>query len=473
MDRENFRRLLKDRVLLLDGATGSNLLKAGMPAGVCTETWVLEHPEVIRDLQRAYVEAGSQILFAPTFSANPISLKERQVDMPVGEINRRLVALSREAAGGRALVAGDMTMTGKQLLPAGTLTFDQLADCYEEQATALRDAGVELFVVETMISLQEMRAAVLAIRRCCDLPILASFTVDEKGCTFLGTEITAAAVTLEGMGVDAVGVNCSMGPEQMLPVVEKLCGATGLPVLAKANAGSPRQENGRVVYPMDEGQYVAYAEQMADAGAALLGGCCGTTPPFIEKMREMLERKGLYRPVTRTESRAERAESRAEKAEQASGWPDGAEPDSHGRTAGHRLSPSCYLATDRKIFRLDTAVSLSRAGCVSENPGLAECLARGEYEDVADELGDPEAGKLLFVDLDGLGPDVGGSLEKFVAQLPASGWPVCFGGSSLPVLERALRYYCGTAAVRLPDTVGREAGQILVRYGAVEYGTQA
>ena len=456
MDREIFRRLAEERVLLLDGATGSNLLKAGMPAGVCTEIWILEHPWVIRDLQRAYVDAGSQILFAPTFSANGIALDEKKADMPVGELNRRLAALSREAAGDRALVAGDMTMTGKQLLPTGTLTFEQLTDCYEEQAVSLRDAGVDLFVVETMISLQEMRAAVLAIRRCCGLPILASFTVDENGYTFLGTEITAAAVTLAGLGVDAVGVNCSMGPEQMLSVVEKLWKATDLPVLAKANAGRPRQENGQVVYPMDAEQYTVYAEQMVDAGVSLLGGCCGTTPEFIEKMRKMLERRGLYKPFSRAEWHGR----------------DSAERMENGTEEGGTGPLSTFvLATDRKIYRLDQTASLSRAGCVSENPGLAECLACGEYEDAIDELGDLEDGQMLLVNLDDL--DDGRSLEHFVAQLSVSGMLVCFDASTLPVLERALRHYCGIAAVCLPDLSDyEEAGQILARYGAVEYGKE-
>ncbi|HCT92370.1 MAG TPA: hypothetical protein DF613_13495 [Lachnospiraceae bacterium] len=444
MDRETFRNLVRDRVLLLDGATGSNLLKAGMPAGVCTETWVLEHPQVIQELQRAYVEAGSQILFAPTFSANAIALKERQAEISVAELNSRLAALSREAAGSKSLVAGDMTMTGKQLLPAGTLTFDQLTDCYEEQAAALRDGGVDLFVVETMISLQEMRAAVLAIRRCCDLPILASFTVDESGYTFLGTEITAAAVTLEGLGVDAVGVNCSMGPEQMLPVVEKLRKVTELPVLAKANAGNPRQEDGRMVYPMNAEQYTVYAERMVDAGISLLGGCCGTTPEFVSRMQEMLKKRGVYKPLEQAVCGTDTSE-------------EGCQPR--------------RLATDRRVFELSSLCSMSHGGCVSENPALAECLAAGEYEDVVEALGDPGEGQILLVELDDLGMDADKSLEAFVAQLSASGMPVCFGASSLSILERALRCYCGIAAVRLPSLSGsEEAGQVLARYGAVEYG---
>lgn len=453
MDRETFRRLAANRVLLLDGATGSNLLRAGMPAGICAETWILEHPGAILDLQGAYAEAGSQIIFAPTFSANAIALKERRVDVPVGELNRRLVELSRQAVGDRTLVAADMTMTGKSLLPSGTLTFDGLVDCYGEQAAALAESGVDLFVVETMVSLQEMRAAVLAIRRCCDLPILASFTVDENGFTFLGTEVTAAALVLERLGVDAVGVNCSMGPEQMLPVVKKLRKATALPVIAKANAGMPRQENGGVVYPMDEGQYTAHAAALVEAGVNLLGGCCGTTPEFIRSMREMLTERGLYIPLDHGGL-------------DMGGSILGGETNRSEESGGGRLQAP-YLATDRKRFALDQVTSLSRAGCVSDNPELIQCLCRGAYEDVVDELGDLDEGQILLVELDGLGPDVGNILEPFVAQLSASGMPVCFSASSLSVLEQALRYYCGIAAVQFSGKPDDEAVRRINKYGAV------
>lgn len=459
MDRETFRDLVGDRVLLLDGATGSNLLKAGMPAGICAESWILEHPGAILELQRAYVDAGSQILFAPTFSANAIALKERQEKIPVEEMNRRLVDLSRRAAGGRALVAADMTMTGKQLLPTGSLAFEQLVDCYGEQAAALRDAGVELFVVETMISLQEMRAAVLAIRQCCDLPILASFTVDENGYTFLGTEITAAAVTLERMGVDAVGVNCSMGPEQMLPVVEKLQRVTMLPVIAKANAGSPRQEGDTVVYPMDAQQYAVHAGNLADAGVRLLGGCCGTTPDFLRGMKEMLVKKGLYIPLDRKGAKA------GDPARCGRGLSHGTEK----RGAG--LASVGYLATDRCLFDPDRITSLSYAGCPAENPELARSLAQGEYEDAVDALGEPEEGRLLYVDLDGVAAEQPHNIpESFVAQIAASGIPVCFGASALSLLEQALRFYCGVAAARISGLSDCEAARrTLAKYGAVEY----
>ena len=265
MNRKEFQQLAKNRVLLLDGAAGSNFLLAGMPAGVCSELWLIEHPQALLDLQKAYVEAGTQILYAPTFGGNRFMLEEKHVTMPVEEVNRRIVELSREAAQGKALIAGDMTMTGRQLIPNGQMSIHEAIEGYKEQAKALYEAGVDLFVVETMVSLQEMRAAVLAIREVCDLPVLATFTVDANGFTFLGTEITAAAVTLERMGVDAVGLNCSMGPDQMGLAVQKMKQAVHIPVIAKANAGHPEQEDGRSI-PHDTGKICGMCRCTAGCG---------------------------------------------------------------------------------------------------------------------------------------------------------------------------------------------------------------
>ena len=177
MTREAFRELVKKGPVLLDGATGTNLQKAGMPVGVCPEQWIMENSEVLIDLQKRYVEAGTDILFAPTFTASRIKLKEYGLEDHLEEMNRKLVALSKEAAKGtNALVAGDLTMTGEQLYPLGDLMFEDLVDVYKEQAKIIAEAGADLFVVETMMSLQECRAAVLAIRETCDLPIMASMT---------------------------------------------------------------------------------------------------------------------------------------------------------------------------------------------------------------------------------------------------------------------------------------------------------
>ena len=208
--------------VILDGATGTNLMEAGMPIGVCPESWVLENPQVLLDLQRRYVEAGSHIVYASTFTGNRIKLEEYGLQERLEEINTQLVALSRQAVGDQALVAGDMTMTGQQLFPMGELLFEELVDVYKEQASVLAKAGVDLFVVETMMSLQECRAAVIAIREVCDLPIMVTLTYNEDGRTLFGTPPETAVVVLQSLGVDAIGVNCSTGPMEMVPLVEKM-----------------------------------------------------------------------------------------------------------------------------------------------------------------------------------------------------------------------------------------------------------
>lgn len=215
MTREEFQTLVRKEPIILDGATGTNLQKAGMPVGVCPERWMLENPEIVLDLQKRYVEAGSKILFAPTFTSNRVKLAEYGLEEELVSVNRRLVELSKQAAGTQAWVAGDMTMTGRQLYPLGDMMFEELVTVYREQAQALYEAGADLFVVETMMSLQECRAAVLAIKEICDLPIMVSLTYNEDGRTLYGTDPVTAVVVLQSMGADAVGLNCSTGAEAM------------------------------------------------------------------------------------------------------------------------------------------------------------------------------------------------------------------------------------------------------------------
>ena len=248
MTREAFRELVKNGPVLLDGATGTNLQKAGMPVGVCPEQWILENSEVLIDLQKRYVEAGTDILFAPTFTASRIKLKEYGLEDHLEEMNRKLVALSKEAAKGtNALVAGDLTMTGEQLYPLGDLMFEDLVDVYKEQAKIIAEAGADLFVVETMMSLQECRAAVLAIREVCDLPVMVSLTYNEDGRTLYGTDPVTAVVVMQSLGADAVGMNCSTGPEAMLEPIAKMAEYAAIPLLAKPNAGMPELIDGQTV----------------------------------------------------------------------------------------------------------------------------------------------------------------------------------------------------------------------------------
>ena len=290
MTREAFRELVKKGPVLLDGATGTNLQKAGMPVGVCPEQWILENSEVLIDLQKQYVEAGTDILFAPTFTASRIKLKEYGLEDHLEEMNRRLVALSKEAAKGtNALVAGDLTMTGEQLYPLGDLMFEDLVDVYKEQAKIIAEAGADLFVVETMMSLQECRAAVLAIREVCDLPVMVSLTYNEDGRTLYGTDPVTAVVVMQSLGADAVGMNCSTGPEAMLEPIAKMAEYAAIPLLAKPNAGMPELIDGQTVFNVEPEEFAEVGKKLVEEGAAIIGGCCGTTPEHIRALKEAVK----------------------------------------------------------------------------------------------------------------------------------------------------------------------------------------
>ena len=290
MTREAFRELVKNGPVLLDGATGTNLQKAGMPVGVCPEQWILENSEVLINLQKRYVEAGTDILFAPTFTASRIKLKEYGLEDHLEEMNRKLVALSKEAAKGtNALVAGDLTMTGEQLYPLGDLMFEDLVDVYKEQAKIIADAGADLFVVETMMSLQECRAAVLAIREVCDLPVMVSLTYNEDGRTLYGTDPVTAVVVMQSLGADAVGMNCSTGPEAMLEPIAKMAEYAAIPLLAKPNAGMPELIDGQTVFNVEPEEFAEVGKKLVEEGAAIIGGCCGTTPEHIRTLKEAVK----------------------------------------------------------------------------------------------------------------------------------------------------------------------------------------
>ena len=288
MTREEFKSLVENGPVLLDGATGTNLQKAGMPVGVCPEQWILEHPDVLVDLQKRYVEAGTDILFAPTFTANRIKLREYGLEEQLPEMNRKLTELSRQAAGGKALVAGDLTMTGEQLYPLGDLQFEELVEVYKEQARVIAEAGADLFVVETMMSLQECRAAVLAIRETCDLPIMVSLTYNEDGRTLYGTDPVTAVTVLQSLGADAVGMNCSTGPEAMLAPVAEMAEYATVPLLVKPNAGMPELVDGKTVFHVGPEEFAEAGRELVKAGASIIGGCCGTTPEHIRALKQVV-----------------------------------------------------------------------------------------------------------------------------------------------------------------------------------------
>jgi 5-methyltetrahydrofolate--homocysteine methyltransferase len=282
MTRAEFSDWCQKKPRLLDGATGSNLLLAGMPRGVCAEAWTLQNPQVLVSLQRAYIGAGSEIVYAPTFGGNRIALERHGLQKDLARVNRELVALSLEAAEGRALVAGDMTTTGRAVEPLGDMPYQTLLDIYREQAEALLEGGVQLFAVETMMGVGECMAALEAIRSLCELPVLCTLSLQSDGKAYFDGTGEEAAETLEALGADAVGVNCSVGPDQLASVVRMMKKACSLPIAAKPNAGLPKiLDSGEAVYSMGPEDFAGHMLALRDAGASLLGGCCGTTPEQI------------------------------------------------------------------------------------------------------------------------------------------------------------------------------------------------
>jgi len=271
-------------VLVLDGATGTELQKRGMPAGVSPEKWVLDNPRALIDLQKKYFRSGSNVVLSFTFGGNRVKLQEYGMGDRVREVNRELVGISRRAAGSRGLVGGDISSTGNFIEPFGDTPFETAVDIYKEQVEGLLEGGVDFFFIETMIDIQEARAALLAVRESCDLPVCVSMTFNEDARTLTGTDPVSALVTLQSLGADAVGCNCSTGPLHMLEFLKAMKPYAGVPLFAKPNAGLPKLIDGKTVFDMNAQEFGQYVPMLAEAGASMIGGCCGTDPSFIHEI---------------------------------------------------------------------------------------------------------------------------------------------------------------------------------------------
>ena len=291
MTREEFETLTGQGIVYLDGACGSNLYLAGMPRGICAEQWILEHEQVMADLQRGYVQAGSQLIYAPTFGANRAALSLYGLEKQVKEYNSRLVDLSRRAVGDRVLVGGDLSPTGKVLTSQGGETeVDEVYEIYREQIACLAEEGVDFLAAETMLSVEETMIALDAAQSVCQLPVLCSLTLEADGNALYGGNGVEAVETLQDMGASAVGINCSVGPDQLENVIRNMKRAARIPILAKPNAGLPlMDEQGNAHYSMGPREFALHMKKLVQAGASLIGGCCGTTPEYIKKTRLLLE----------------------------------------------------------------------------------------------------------------------------------------------------------------------------------------
>ena len=286
LTREEFHEKIAGGIHFLDGATGSNLRKAGMPNGVCTEQWVIEHPEVLVALQRRYAEAGSQIIYAPTFQAQPMALATVGLENQTEAINASLVSLSRSAAPG-CLIAGDLTTLAAFCESWNPDNFDLLVENYQRQIRGLIDGGCDILVAETLMYAQEAEAILCAAEMEGAGAAMYSFTMMGDGSLFSGAEAGPILQSLEEAGAAALGFNC-VSMDMMTPyLVSKLRRYVRGPLICKPNAGNPTiNAQGIAEYSMQPEEFAKFALQCRENGAALLGGCCGTDPEFIRKLRE-------------------------------------------------------------------------------------------------------------------------------------------------------------------------------------------
>lgn len=285
LTKQEFHDYLAYGIHLLDGATGSNLMLAGMPKGVCTEKWVLENPRAILDLQRRYAEAGSQIIYAPTFQAQPIALEKVGLGDQVEKVNADLIALSRQAAPG-CLIAGDIATLAAHCDSWDPDNFDLMVENYRRQIHGLVDGGADLLVGETLMYPQEAEAIVTAAELERAGAVMISFTMQPDGSLYSGADAGKVLQELEETGVCAVGFNC-VAADMMTPyLVSKLRRYTSLPLICKPNAGNPVINGAGVAeYDLSPAAFAEIMKQCADNGALLLGGCCGTNPDFIAEVK--------------------------------------------------------------------------------------------------------------------------------------------------------------------------------------------
>ena len=412
-------------------------MAAGMPIGVCPEAWVMEHQDVLYDLQSAYVKAGTNIVYAPTFTGNRIKLEEYGLEDRIEEINTELVRLSKRAVDGKALVAGDMTMTGKQLFPLGDLMFEELVDVYKEQASILDHAGADLFVVETMMSLQECRAAVIAIKEVSDLPIMVTLSYNEDGRTLFGTPPETAVVVLQSLGVDAIGINCSTGPMEMVELVEKMAQYSTVPILAKPNAGLPELEGDKTVYKMTPQEFADAAVALVNAGASIVGGCCGTTPEHIKALSDAVRELPIRKPLERHRRILASERKNVE-----------IDLDGGFIVVGERINPTGKkkLQAELKEGKLD----------------LVRQMAMEQEENGA---------KILDINMGMNGIDEKEMMKSVIYEVSSTvDCPLCIDSSHVDVIEEALKIYPGRALINSISLESEKIEKLLpvaAKYGAM------
>lgn len=425
MSKPHIIELLSEQVLYFDGAMGTMVQKHGLKAGENPEVFSLTHPEVIAAIHQSYREAGADIITANTFGANAHKLAASGYSP--AEIISASVALAKQAAGPDGYAALDIGPIGELLEPMGTLSFDEAYSMFREEVEAGVQAGADLILIETMSDLYEIKAAILAAKENSELPVFVTLTVEESGRTYTGCDMEAFAVLAESLGADAIGLNCSLGPVQMLPHLRRLISLTSLPVIFQPNAGLPRVEDGMTSYDITPEQFGACQKEAVGAGVAVAGGCCGTTPDYIAQV--VANTKGM--PVME-----------------------------HSYAGLERLC----VPTAVTALTAGTAVGNDGAPCEALRETFAD-YDTSELINLALDAAD-EGAQVINIDVSVPGIDQVKMMKAAVRELQEiCRLPFMLTADSPEVLEAGLRYLNGRGIARIPEEYALY--QIAEKYGAV------
>lgn len=410
--REDLRKKIQTDWVFCDGGMGTILQAKGLKGGELPETWNLVRPDDILDLHCSYLEAGATIFNTNTFGANRLKYPKNLEEIVVAAVDLAKKARTKCNRDENAYVALDIGPTGKLLEPLGDLAFDRAVDLFAEVVRIGAREGADLVLIETMSDSYEAKAAVLAAKENCDLPILITTIYDEKGKLLTGGTVASTVTMLEGLGVDALGVNCGLGPKQMMPIIQELTEIATVPVIVNPNAGLPRNENGATVFDVGPDEFAEYMEQIAAMGVHILGGCCGTTPEHIAATIARVQDKA---PVIKANPHVCRISSYCEAIE------IGKEP----LIIGERINP-----TGKKVFK--------------------QALRDQNFEYILSEgLRQEESGAhILDVNVGLPEIDEPFMMEEVVTRLQSiTSLPLQIDTTDIEALERGLRYYNGKALI--------------------------
>ena len=425
---------MRKTITILDGAMGTMLQKQGLKLGQRPELLVLEQPEIVTDIHRQYVEAGSQLIYANTFGAN--RLKLQGTGHSVEEVITVAIGCAKDACRGTGTrVAMSAGPCGQLMRPTGSMTFEECYDIYKEMCVAAENAGADTIVFETMMDLNEARCAVLAAKENTSLPVLVTMTYEGSGRTFLGCDVAAMGMVLEGVGADAIGINCSLGPDKMLPVVQRLAQHTSLPLAVKLNAGLPDPQTGE--YSLSPAEYAKLLEPYLELPVAFLGGCCGTSPQYI---REVKTRYGMrcvkqnnFTPISRICSARKVVDL------------------DRVRVIGERINPTGKKRFQQALREGDIDYILAQ--------GVAQADAGADILDVNVGIPQIDEPAVMAQVVEGLQ----GALDL----------PLQIDSSDPAAIERGLRQYCGKAIVNSVNGKADVLAQVLPivkKYGAAVVG---